>query len=183
MCVSRGLFFDKHLKHIKLNEEFVPFTKMNLSYLTKVSLSKVSACTNAPTFQEVYDNEFMKAVYQSAVVSYEDLIRGKVNYDGAVRIVYHNRDSYKRVTKLLGLMDDFKVCAKFGTRWILFDFFLEWGSTSGVPGNRNVSPQGPDGLSGADGQLEGLRPELELTPSSISRRVDLIVLRGNYQNF
>lgn len=61
-------------------------------------------------FQEAYDNEFMKAVYQSAVVSYEDLIHDKVNYDGAVRIVYHNRDSYKRVTKLLGLMDDFKVC-------------------------------------------------------------------------
>lgn len=35
--VSNGLFFEKHLKYIKLNEVFVPFTKMNLSYLTKVS--------------------------------------------------------------------------------------------------------------------------------------------------
>lgn len=32
-----GLFFDKYLRYIKLSEEFVPFTKMNLSYLLKVS--------------------------------------------------------------------------------------------------------------------------------------------------
>ncbi|OTF71099.1 alpha-1,3-mannosyl-glycoprotein, partial [Euroglyphus maynei] len=31
--VSNGLFFEKHLKFIHLNDEFVPFTKMNLSYL------------------------------------------------------------------------------------------------------------------------------------------------------
>lgn len=34
--VSNGLFFEKHLKYIKLNEIFVPFTKMNLTYLLKV---------------------------------------------------------------------------------------------------------------------------------------------------
>ena len=33
---NSGLFFEKHLKFIKLNTEFVPFTKMNLSYLLKV---------------------------------------------------------------------------------------------------------------------------------------------------
>lgn len=31
-----GLFFDKHLKFIKLSEDFVTFTKMNLTYLQKV---------------------------------------------------------------------------------------------------------------------------------------------------
>lgn len=36
--VFSGLFFDKHLKYIKLSEDFVSFTKMNLTYLQKVSL-------------------------------------------------------------------------------------------------------------------------------------------------
>lgn len=36
-----GLFFDKYLKHIKLSEQFVHFTKMNLSYLLKVRITYV----------------------------------------------------------------------------------------------------------------------------------------------
>lgn len=32
-----GLFFEKHLKFIKLSEVFVPFTEMDLSYLSKVN--------------------------------------------------------------------------------------------------------------------------------------------------
>ena len=31
------MFYEKHLKFIKLNEKFVPFTKMDLNYLLKVS--------------------------------------------------------------------------------------------------------------------------------------------------
>lgn len=38
--VHRGLFFEKHLKHIALNTEFVPFTRMNLSYLLKDEYDK-----------------------------------------------------------------------------------------------------------------------------------------------
>ncbi|XP_043279814.1 alpha-1,3-mannosyl-glycoprotein 2-beta-N-acetylglucosaminyltransferase isoform X2 [Venturia canescens] len=34
--VSNGLFYEKHLKFIKLNEEFVHFTEMNLTYLLKI---------------------------------------------------------------------------------------------------------------------------------------------------
>lgn len=37
VIVFRGLYFDKHLKFMRLNEKFVPFTKMDLSYLLKVS--------------------------------------------------------------------------------------------------------------------------------------------------
>lgn len=33
-----GLFFEKHLKFIKLSEIFVPFTEMDLSYLLKVNI-------------------------------------------------------------------------------------------------------------------------------------------------
>jgi alpha-1,3-mannosyl-glycoprotein beta-1,2-N-acetylglucosaminyltransferase len=35
--IFSGLFYEKHLKFIKLNEEFVPFTQKNLTYLLKVS--------------------------------------------------------------------------------------------------------------------------------------------------
>lgn len=42
--VSNGLFFEKHLKHIKLNDEFVPFTTMDLSYLMKVSITNRVIC-------------------------------------------------------------------------------------------------------------------------------------------
>jgi hypothetical protein len=40
-----GLFFEKHLKYIKLSEEYVAFTKLNLTYLLKVSThSHVTVC-------------------------------------------------------------------------------------------------------------------------------------------
>ncbi|CAG9865279.1 unnamed protein product [Phyllotreta striolata] len=90
--VSNGMFFEKHLKYIKLNEEPVPFTKMDLSYLLK----------------DNYDNEFVKKVYQSPVINYEDLKADKVDYEDPYRIVYRSREEYKRITKKLGLMDDFK---------------------------------------------------------------------------
>lgn len=57
----------------------------------------------------MYDAEFMRNVYQSAVVSYQELKENKIAYDGAVRIIYHTKDAYKRTSKILGLMDDFKV--------------------------------------------------------------------------
>lgn len=116
-------------------------------------------------FQDNYDNEFIKAVYQSAVVSYEDLIQDKINYDGAVRLVYHNRDSYKRTTKLLGLMDDFKVRPS-PTKQLLYHYassaspyvvlLSEWSAAHGIPGNCDIPPQGPHGVLGADCPLERL---------------------------
>ena len=33
--VSNGLFFEKHLKYIVLNKQFVPFTVMDLNFLKK----------------------------------------------------------------------------------------------------------------------------------------------------
>ncbi|CAH0551989.1 unnamed protein product [Brassicogethes aeneus] len=90
--VSNGMFFEKHLKFIKLNEEFVPFSKMNLTYLRK----------------DIYDIDFVKTVYQAPVISYQDLREGKVTKDGPLRIVYRTREEYKLITKKLGLMDDFK---------------------------------------------------------------------------
>lgn len=71
----------------------MPFTKLNLNYLTK----------------DVYDAEFLRSVYQSAIVSYQELKEDKIAYDGPVRIIYHTKDTYKKNARLLGLMDDFRV--------------------------------------------------------------------------
>ena len=38
MFYFRGLFFEKHLKFIQLNEKLVKFTEKDLSYLKKVGI-------------------------------------------------------------------------------------------------------------------------------------------------
>jgi len=90
--VSNGLFFEKHLKYIVLNNKFVPFTVMDLSFLKK----------------DNYDKTFVSSVYAAPVVSLQDLKAGRVGGSKAVRLTYHTRDVYKRSAKALGIMDDFK---------------------------------------------------------------------------
>lgn len=90
--VSNGLFYDKHLKYIYLNSKPADFIKKDLSYLTK----------------DVYDPNFLKIVYDSPVVSFQDLKIGKVFTKESVRIPYENRLMLKKIIKSIGLMDDFK---------------------------------------------------------------------------
>ncbi|KAK1123384.1 hypothetical protein K0M31_008096 [Melipona bicolor] len=90
--VSNGMFYERHLKYIKLNTEFVHFTRMNLTYLLK----------------DNYDINFVNEVYQSTVVSFSELKSGKVVAPGAVRIPYYSRQAYKNTAKQFGLMDDFR---------------------------------------------------------------------------
>ncbi|KAF5301637.1 hypothetical protein FQA39_LY10684 [Lamprigera yunnana] len=121
--VSNGLFFEKHLKYIKLNEEFVPFTKMNLSYLMK----------------DIYDSEFIRTVYQSTIVSYQELKDDKITHDRSVRLTYRTRDAYKRTAKILGLMDDFKFFYDANEKLpkpcysMLYPFSAKSTNESGVP--------------------------------------------------
>lgn len=117
--IFSGLFFEKHLKYIKLNEQFVPFTKMNLSYLLKVrkyiSTFNAKYMYDADRFpQDNYDIAFVNDVYQSTVVSYSELKSGNIVAPGPVRIPYYTRQSFKNTSKLLGLMDDFRVMHLFG---------------------------------------------------------------------
>ncbi|KAK6620244.1 hypothetical protein RUM44_006645 [Polyplax serrata] len=90
--VSNGMFYEKHLKFIKLNNRFVNFTKLNLSYLLK----------------DNYDVAFVKDVYTSTVVSYQELKNGSIVTNGSVRIPYLTKDQYKKTAKYIGLMDDFR---------------------------------------------------------------------------
>lgn len=90
--VSNGLFYEKHLKFIKLNDKFVPFTKKDHSYLKK----------------DNYDVTFVKQVYGTATVTLQQLLRGEITHPDAVRITYTSKDTFKRTAKALGMMDDFK---------------------------------------------------------------------------
>jgi len=89
--VSNGLFFEKHLKFIVLNTKFVPFTVLDLSFLLKNN----------------YDEGWVKSVYNTPVVSLNDLREGRLAHK-AVRVTYHTREAYKKTAKALGIMDDFK---------------------------------------------------------------------------
>ncbi|KAL7382541.1 hypothetical protein ABVT39_024160 [Epinephelus coioides] len=91
--VSLGQFFDQYLRYIKLNTEFVPFTKQDLSYLLK----------------EKYDEKFIKEVYSAPLVKIEDLQQaGSLKGPGPYRVEYSSRDSFKVFARNLGVMDDLK---------------------------------------------------------------------------
>ncbi|KAM4630456.1 alpha-1,3-mannosyl-glycoprotein 2-beta-N-acetylglucosaminyltransferase b [Polymixia lowei] len=91
--VSLGQFFDQYLRYIKLNTEFVPFTKQDLSYLIK----------------EKYDEGFIKEAYGAPQVKIEDLQQGgSLKGTGPYRVQYSSRDSFKVMARNLGVMDDLK---------------------------------------------------------------------------
>ncbi|XP_030014897.1 alpha-1,3-mannosyl-glycoprotein 2-beta-N-acetylglucosaminyltransferase a [Sphaeramia orbicularis] len=90
--VSLGQFYDKYLKYIKLNSEFVPFTKLDLSYLK----------------EETYRVNFEKEVYSAPVVTYEDVKQGQLKGLGPFRLQYSSKDSFKVMAKHLGIMEDLK---------------------------------------------------------------------------
>lgn len=90
--VSHGQFFDQYLKFIKLNDRFVPFTQLDLSYLKK----------------EEYERSFLPRVYAAPEVKVEELQGNRRRELSAVRLQYSGRDSFKAFAKALGLMDDLK---------------------------------------------------------------------------
>ncbi|KAJ8290158.1 hypothetical protein GJAV_G00009400 [Gymnothorax javanicus] len=90
--VSLGQFFDQYLRYIKLNTEFVPFTKRDLSYLIRGT----------------YDRAFEKEVYSAPLVKPEDLKGGALQGTGPFRVQYSSKDSFKVLARSLGVMDDLK---------------------------------------------------------------------------
>ncbi|XP_068621793.1 alpha-1,3-mannosyl-glycoprotein 2-beta-N-acetylglucosaminyltransferase [Battus philenor] len=88
--VSKGLFFDMHLRYMHLNSDFVEFTKLNLTYLLK----------------DVYDEALMSTVYALPEMSADEVISSAG--DAAVRVTYSNAKTYQKAAKKLGLMDDFR---------------------------------------------------------------------------
>ncbi|KAG7276574.1 hypothetical protein CRUP_019624 [Coryphaenoides rupestris] len=88
--VSLGQFYDRYLRFIKLNSQFVPFTTLDLAYLQE------------DTYRGHYDQE----VYTAPLVTYETLKQGQVT--GPVRLQYSTKESFKLLARNLGVMEDLK---------------------------------------------------------------------------
>ncbi|CAJ0937898.1 unnamed protein product [Ranitomeya imitator] len=84
--VSQGQFFDQHLRFIKLNQDPVAFTKIDLSYLLK----------------EKYDPWFMEQFGQ------KKFFKDKCPGGRTVRVEYTTRDTFKALARAFGVMDDLK---------------------------------------------------------------------------
>lgn len=90
--VSNGQFFDKHLKFIRLNSRFVPFTRKDMSYLMRTA----------------YDANFEVDVYSSPELRLDQVLNGERPELGAVRLTYASKEEFRAAARRLGLMDDFK---------------------------------------------------------------------------
>ena len=92
--VSNGLFFEKHLKYIQLNQEFYPFTQHDLSYLVR----------------ETYDVRAAKELAELPAVSVKDLpaLASNPDHPKAVKVFYKTKADFKAAVKVLGIMDDAK---------------------------------------------------------------------------
>ncbi|XP_062512127.1 alpha-1,3-mannosyl-glycoprotein 2-beta-N-acetylglucosaminyltransferase-like [Corticium candelabrum] len=88
--VSRGQFFDKHLKFIVLNSQPVSFNDKDMSYLMK----------------DTYDRQFYSEVYHTPLVSADQLLSGSV--DRTVRVEYKNNAEFMQLAQRIGIMADLK---------------------------------------------------------------------------
>ncbi|KAH9364586.1 hypothetical protein HPB48_016138 [Haemaphysalis longicornis] len=89
--VSWGQFFDAYLKDVHLNDVFVRFSSMDLSYL----------------HQRPYDRAFLATVRESRLYSLDDLKGGRLTQSPA-RISYSNETVFENIADFLGIMRDFK---------------------------------------------------------------------------
>jgi len=90
--VSNGLFFEKHLKFIVLNSKNISFMDKDLSYLLK----------------DNYDKRYNDDVYNIEMLNIQEIRQGFRPELKQVRLTYRNREDFRRYSKQLGIMDDFK---------------------------------------------------------------------------
>ncbi|CDW56522.1 alpha 1 3 mannosyl glycoprotein [Trichuris trichiura] len=90
--VSRGLFYEMHLKSIVLNSRFVPFTTLDLSYLLK----------------DKYDKQFLAKVKAARQVTWAEYSSNSSRFDSPVRVLYDGENELARIAKQIGFMEDLK---------------------------------------------------------------------------
>ncbi|ODM99224.1 Alpha-1,3-mannosyl-glycoprotein 2-beta-N-acetylglucosaminyltransferase, partial [Orchesella cincta] len=95
--VSHGTYYQNHLRFIKLNDHFVPFTSLDLSYLKK----------------DKYDVAFVKRVYSSQLVSSVEELKRVTNSTPATdptefRLTYRTKVDFRIFAKKLEIMEDFR---------------------------------------------------------------------------
>jgi alpha-1,3-mannosyl-glycoprotein beta-1,2-N-acetylglucosaminyltransferase len=90
---SRGLFFNKHLKQIHVNEKAVNFTLLTLDYLLK----------------EKYDGPFLEKVYALPRTSIDTFLRDTLTAKtGTYLVTYNSMQEYTKIAKQLQIMADTK---------------------------------------------------------------------------
>ncbi|XP_049855138.1 alpha-1,3-mannosyl-glycoprotein 2-beta-N-acetylglucosaminyltransferase-like [Schistocerca gregaria] len=90
--VSRGYYFEEHIRRVVLSKHFVPFTQFRLDHLLK----------------DNYDPRFNRTVSGSPVVTKEQLLRRSITDSGPVRITYGSQYNFRQVAQTFRLMDDVK---------------------------------------------------------------------------
>jgi alpha-1,3-mannosyl-glycoprotein beta-1,2-N-acetylglucosaminyltransferase len=104
------MYYLNHLRFIKLNDRFVPFSTLDLSYLLK----------------DQYDVEFVRRVYSTKVVgSIAELtaqtegVQGKEEF----RLTYRTKADFRKIALQLEIMEDLKVLS---TSTFTLCFHLEY---------------------------------------------------------
>ena len=98
--VSNGLFFDKHLKYIVLNDNPVAFLQKDLTYL----------------LQEQYDQDMNNVLGKLEVIPVHRLKSFAAEHPDAqdhenglaIKVIYKTKIEFKAAVRVLGIMDDFK---------------------------------------------------------------------------
>lgn len=93
--VSKGQFFDQHLKFIKLNDKPVRFAERDMRFLLK----------------SVYDLQFNRTVYAAPAVTLQSVKSGLIaNVDphSPVRLTYRTKSDFLRLATDMGAMTDLK---------------------------------------------------------------------------
>ncbi|VDM96780.1 unnamed protein product [Thelazia callipaeda] len=108
--VSKGMYFEKHLKHIMLNANFYNFSQANLSYLKK----------------ENYDRAFKNSVLEAVPANLDEILKGRFSngtvLPNKVRLFYAASVDFKALAKKFAVMDDFRVyVVRVITEWYLSD--------------------------------------------------------------
>ncbi|VBB32896.1 unnamed protein product [Acanthocheilonema viteae] len=94
--VSKGLYYEKHLKHILINTDFFHFSQSDLSYLKK----------------ENYDPAFRKSVIGAVPATLDEILKGRFSNGTVlpekVRLFYVASADFKAFARKFSVMDDFR---------------------------------------------------------------------------
>ncbi|VDN44838.1 unnamed protein product [Gongylonema pulchrum] len=115
--VSKGLYYENHLKHIVLNRNFYNFSQADLSYLKK----------------DIYDRNFKETVLKAVSVRINEVQNGKFSngtiLPDNVKLLYDTVLHFRRIARRFEVMDDFRVkFSKFICFFliVLFSFAIDF---------------------------------------------------------
>uniref|UniRef100_A0A1I8BJ63 Alpha-1,3-mannosyl-glycoprotein 2-beta-N-acetylglucosaminyltransferase n=1 Tax=Meloidogyne hapla TaxID=6305 RepID=A0A1I8BJ63_MELHA len=137
---SGGLFFNRHLKRIFLNQQSADFNKLDLSYLLK----------------QKYDSSFLQKVYFLKNISLNEILmkNEKENGQNEFRIEYENMDDFLNIARKIGIMADTKAGVPRTAYLGIISFFLK--------GNRIfIAPSNSTKLNGYNSKWEAPRDVLD----------------------